>query len=63
MENREHHAPCFFVLIKSAVFRMSKTFFGQSAARWEPVKLLHRSFTSVSETWRFTGGDKYGIIN
>ncbi len=24
---------------------------------------LHRSFTSVSETWRFTGGDKYGIIN
>ncbi|MFR6085843.1 MAG: hypothetical protein ACLUIX_00535 [Oscillospiraceae bacterium] len=24
---------------------------------------LHRSFTSVSETWRFTGCDKYGIIN
>ena len=24
---------------------------------------LHRSFTSVRETWRFTGCDKYGIIN
>ena len=26
--------PLFFVLIKSAVFRMSKTFFRESAARW-----------------------------
>ena len=34
MENREHHASLFFVLIKGAVFRMSKTFFRQSAARW-----------------------------
>lgn len=61
MENREHHAPCFLSLSRALCSECRKPSSG--SLRLEPVKLFHGSFTSVSETWRFTEGDKYGIIN
>lgn len=61
MENREHQAPCFFCPYQKRCVQNVENLL--QVVCGSMVTGLHRSFTSVSETWRFTGGDKYGIIN